>query len=474
MKPWISAISVAWTLVLGSFVASGQASNRQTHPLEGKRSSGSLDRVEVVLEVAGNLKVPDPTGATTGNKPPMKVTANLTYEEKTLDWPAGGPGVLRSVRHYEKADASLRVDEQEFRPVLRDERRLIANEIEDAKITLFNPSGTLTREELDLIELPGNSLLLEGLLPDKPVALNDTWKHPDWLMAAICTLDAIGSNDAQSVLRLVSDGVARIEISGRVEGIVSGLSTSMELKGKYHFDIKTGRITWFAVVLKENRAPGLLGPGLDVVARLQMKVSPLEKPAHLTEAALQDVKLSSTPELRQLHYKSPDATWEVTHDRRWIVHEGKDTVLLRMADAGDYIAQCNVAAGSVTSAGSGLTLAKFQDEIRQALGKSFGQLVRAEETKGEGGLRAYHVVVQGEAQQMPIRWIYHRLSDRGGRQIILAFTVKRDLLERFGRADEELIAALRFLDPKLAAKPTPAADGKLPEKPRPVAEGSKK
>ncbi len=302
--------------------------------------------------------------------------------------------------------------------------------------------------------MPCNSLLLEALLPDKPVALNDTWKHPDWLMAAICTLDAIGYNDAQSVLRMVSDGVARIEISGRVEGIVGGLSTAMELKGNYQFDTKTGRITSLTLALKENRVGGLLGPGLEVVGRLQMKVSPLDKPAHLTEAALQDVKLSATPGLRRLQYRAAEAGWEVTHDRRWIVMDGKNTTLLRMADAGDYVAQCNVATGSDAASGGGLTLTKFKDEIQAALGKSFGKLVLAEETQGPGGTRLFHVVVQGEAQQLPIQWIYYRLADRSGRWLVFAFTVKQDLLERFGGADEELVAAARFLDPKLAAKPS--------------------
>jgi hypothetical protein len=401
----------------------------------------------------------------------MKAKASLTYEEKTLDPPARAGQLIRSMRYYEKAEASIQVGEDQFRPTLRDERRLVANQIDGAQSTLFSPSGTLTREELDLIDFFANSLLLDALLPDKPVSLNDTWKHPDWLIAALCGLDAIGSNDAQSVLRLVSDGTATIEMSGRAEGIADGLPTSIELKAKYRFDVRTGRITRFGLVLKENRAPGPVGPGLDVAARLQVEVSTLDKPVHLTEAALRDLNPTSSPELTQLQYKSAQGGWELAHDRRWlVVHEKQDTSLLRMVDAGDYIAQCNVSTGSDVSAGSELTLAKFQEDIRQALGKSFGRFVRAEESKPDGGLRVYHVVVQGEAQQIPIQWIYYRLADRRGRQIIFAFTVKQDLLGRFEQADEELVRAIRFADPKVASKPAPVAGGRLPERPRPVGE----
>jgi hypothetical protein len=472
MKPSIVALGVAWIFAFGHFVVSGWAASRDPYTLESKRTRGSLDRVEVVLEVDGNLKFPDTGVGSAEKKPPMKATANLSYEEKTQDFSARGGEILRSMRYYDKADATIQVGDDQFRPTLRDQRRLIVNEIDGAKITLFNPSGMLTLDELDLIDFLGNSLVLDGLLPDKPVAMNDTWKHPDWLMATLCTLDAIGSNDAQSSLRLVSGGVANVEMSGRVEGIAGGLSTSIELKAKYRFDTKTGRITWFALVLKENRVPGPLGPGLDVVARLQIKVAPLDKAVHLTEEALRDVKTVAAPELTQLHYQSPHGGWELDHNRRWVlVQERKETTLLRLLDDGDYVGQSSISAGSDVAAGKEPTLAKFQEEIRQGLGASFGRFAGSQESKGEAGQKIYRVVVQGEPQQIPIQWIYYRLADRSGRQIIVAFTVKRDLLGRFAKADEELVGGLRFADPKLAANPAPAADGKLPEKPKPVIEG---
>ena len=471
MKPSIIALGAACTLILGLSPGLGPAAGRENYSLKTKRAPGTLDRVEVVLEVDGDLKVPDPGGGKAPKRPPLKAKASLTYEEKTLDSPAKAGQSIRAIRRYEKAEATIQVGEDQLRPTLREERRLIASQIDGAQATLFSPSGTLTREELDLIDLPANSLLLDAFLPDNPVALNDTWKHPDWLLAALCGLDAIASNDTQSVLQLVSDGVARIEMSGGVEGIADGLPTSIDLKAKYRFDMKTGRIARFALDLKENRTAGPVGPGLDVTARLQIDVSTPEKPVHLTEAALQDLKLTPTPALTRLEHKSGAGGWALSHDRRWlIIHDTQDAILLRMVDAGDYVAQCNVSLGSEPSTGSGLSLAKFQDDIRQALGKSFGRIARAEESKSEGGIRVYRVVVQGEAQQIPIQWIYYRLVDRRARQMVFAFTVKQDLVGRFGEADAELVHGLRFADPKVASKPGPAADGKLPERPRPVGE----
>ena len=54
-----------------------------------------------------------------------------------------------------------------MKPALRDEHRLITAELRGPKLTLFSPDGPLSREELDLLDIFGDSLALEGLLPDE-------------------------------------------------------------------------------------------------------------------------------------------------------------------------------------------------------------------------------------------------------------------------------------------------------------------
>ncbi len=474
MRNLILALGVAPLLAVCSLAAAEPtAKTRETYPLESKRAAGTVDRVEVVLEAGGDLLPGDMTngGAAKPSPVKMKAVANLTYEEKSLEVPIKAGGILRSVRHYDKAEATIHVGGDDIRPTLRDQRRTIAVEIDGGEATLFSPAGMLTREELDLLDLPGNSLLLERLLPGKPVALNDTWKHPDAVLAALCGLDAVSSNAAESVLRLVSDGVARIEMSGTVAGTADGASTSIEVKAKYRFDTKSGRVTWFGLVTQEKRPPGAVGPGLDVAARLQIKVAPGEKPVHLADAALKDLKPVPTEESKQLQFLSREAGWELAHDRRWIViQERKDTVVLRMVDEGDYVGQCNISAASRPPEGKEVTLSAFQDDVRQSLGKSFGQLVRAGQSHSDADYRVYRVVIQGEVAQMPIQWVYYRLADRSGRQVILAFTVKGEYVDRFARADEELVRSLRISEPRVAAKPVPVAAGDVPDKPKPASE----
>ena len=70
----------------------------------------------------------------------------------------------------------------------------------------------MTREELELIDVQADSLLVDRFLPDKPVAVGDTWKPSEKLMAQLLGLDEVGQTDVQCMLKEVTDQVARFEM----------------------------------------------------------------------------------------------------------------------------------------------------------------------------------------------------------------------------------------------------------------------
>jgi hypothetical protein len=257
------------------------------------------------------------------------------------------------------------------------------------------------------------------------------------------------------VLQSAADGEAQIEMAGHIAGTVNGLSSTIQLKAKYRFDTKAGRITWFALLVKESREPGPIGPGLDVVARLQVKVTPEAECSQLDKAALEGLAVEPSPALLQLSYASAEPGWEMTYDRRWVViSEGKGLTILRMADGGSYLAQCNV---SATAPGEGkqVTLAEFQEDIRRALAKNFRQFTKASEATTAAEYQVYRVAAQGEASGVPIEWIYYRLADKRGRQVVILFTVEPNMEGKFEGSDIELARAVRFSDAKVATNPQP-------------------
>ena len=381
----------------------------------------------------------------------MSVVCNLRYDEKMLEVPGGSADRLRSVRHYDQANAVIKIDEDGIKPALRSERRLIGVQIDLPKVTLFSPKGMLTRDELELIDVLGNSLLLDGLLPEDPVAVDDSWKHSPEMMAALLGLDAVSQTDVESRLRELTDSAARMEMSGKVEGAYGGASTEIELKAKYRFDRRSQRIDWIAMLVQEKRSIGHVEWGVDAVARIQVTISPQSKAPQLADTALEQLPLSSTAELNRLTYKSAKG-WQLTHDRSWYVTgDHSNLTILRMLDRGELVAQCNISTLPKLAPDKTVTLTEFQHDVQKALGKSFGEFVEAGQWAGEADYRVYRVVVRGEVSEVPIQWYYYLITDRHGRQAAPAFSVGADLVERFDEADRELVRSLRFLDPQLAS-----------------------
>ncbi len=421
------------------------AEQPKTVTLKSSRAAGTIDHVVVLLEVGGDVKAAE-QGKVESDK--MSVVCTLDYDERTLEVPAGGEPRFRSIRHYNKADAVIKVGEGGFKPTLRDGRRLVVAEIADgSETTLLSPSGPLTRDELDLIDILGNSLLMDRLLPEKPVAVDDTWKHSDKLIAALLGLDAVSESTVVSKLTEVTDAVARMEVAGEVQGAIGGVSTEIALKAKYRFDRRSNRIDWIGLLVKEKRSIGHVLRGVELVARLQMQIGPKADSAKLGDAVVEEAGVEPNDEQRQLEYESPKAGWRLTHDRCWFVYSAdRDHVILRLIERGELVAQCNISPLPDFPVDKPETLAAFQEEIKQALGKKFGEFVEAGQWMNDQEHRVLRVVVRGMVEDLPIQWFYYLVADKQGRQVALAFTVEAKLLENLGEADRTLIDAMRFIE----------------------------
>jgi hypothetical protein len=430
-------------LALVTSAAAWGADNKsglQTYALQSARHRGDLDRVQVLLEVGGELKFKP--GVQKAEPVKMTVAARLAYHEKLIQRASRQDRVTRAIRYYEDATAELKIGDKEFRPALRQQRRLVAVSVDRGGPVLFSPAGSLMREEVDLIDVPGCSALVDQLLPDRAVAPGDRWKHEDQLMAGLLGLEEVRQNSAQTVLDSVVDGIARMQLSGHVEGVVDGAATQIELKGKYHFDTQTKRIIWFGLLIKENREPGDVASGLDVVARLQMQIATLEQSEQLTEAKLQGLSLEPTPQRTQLIHRSADPAWHMTHDRSWyLTADDPVLVIFQLLDQGQRIAQCNI---SPRARGKGVTLEQFQDQIRSSLDKHFGQFVEAGESINPSQCHVLRVVVRGEVSDLPIQWYYYLVSNDQGRQVVFTFTVANESISRFDAADQKLVRTFGF------------------------------
>lgn len=439
-------------VVLATIVAIQFAPNSlgETYQLQSERQPGVVDLVEATLEVGGDVRI-----AAEGKEQRVKVSvgANFVYEEKTLLLPVDVGGPASSIRYYRTADGEVKAEDDRYRPTLRKDRRLIAVRTDGADVTVFSPQGPLILDELDLVDVLGNSLLLDRLLPIESVTPGNPWKHSDDLMAALLGLDSITASNVQSELTEVNAGIARFEMSGQIDGREGGTKTEVELKGKYHFDLNSKRVIWFGLLVAQDRSTDHVEGGLDVVARLQMKITPNTPSEHLSAAAMAGFSPDLTDQLMRLEYESAVGGWRLAMDRRWlVVGERQGRAVLQFLDRGDRLAQCQVSP-SATANTTQVTLAAFQEDVAGALGGKFKAFVNASQRHSEADYRVYRVVAEGETEGVPMQWIYYLVTDSHGHQAAVAFVLEKKLLDAFGQADGELVATLRLAEPKVAANP---------------------
>lgn len=441
-----------------AIAAERPAAGADDQSLAARHAPGDVTQVEVLLEVGGDLTVVDDKEKKV-HALKMSVVGSMVYDEKRLPATGQEPGEVRSVRNYRRCDAVIKIDKGGARPRLRDDRRLVSVAGSTGRTTMFSPTNPLSREELDLIEIPASSLLVEQLLPDRPVSPGDEWQHSNDLVAALLNLDAVSECDVRSRFKEVTAAAAQLELAGTVHGATEGVSTEIELKGRYKFDLKARRITWVALLIKEKRPIGHVAPGVDVAARLQMKITPNVTGEALSDHALAGLILEPRPDSTLLEYESAHGGFRFLHDRGWhVVNEARDSVVLRLVDRGELVAQCNVTALPPVEPGKRLTLAKFQEDIERSLGKTFGRFESAGESVNAAGHHLSRVITTGEVEKLPIQWNYYLVADGRGHQVVAAFTLESALVDRFGTSDASILATLRFLanSADTAAQPTVA------------------
>lgn len=413
-----------------------------TYDLAVDSRPGVVEQVHVVLEVRGELRMnPDGTQVT---QLPLLVTGRLQYEEISES------GVKRdiwakSARYYETAKAEIRIDGKTLTSELGQDRRSVFVQSGSDETHFFTAGALLTRDELELVDVQGNSHLLQFLLPGKPAALGEVFTIDDDKLARVLGLDLLTKNEMQCRLVNVEEKIAMFEAAGAVIGAVGGIHSELEITAKYNFDRQRRRISWFAAHIKETRAIGHAEPGFEVEARLRLATLPLERPKHLTNDQLAALRTVDEPTRSSLVFKPASGTYQILHDTRWrAMLDRHDVSILRLVDRGDLIAQCNISELPKRKQDERLSLAEFQRDVQKSLGDNFEQLLEASEYSAANGNRILRAVASGTASGLPIQWIYYHIGNDAGASVALAFTLEEKLVERLAEADRQIVESLEF------------------------------
>lgn len=444
---------------LASAVIGAEAAD-STILLRSARQPGQTDHVTIQVQVGGEMKYAE---AGKPQQEKMSVLRELDYFEKTLDIGNETSDVWRSVRDYQKASAKVTVGEDGFQRTLPPQHHLIAAEASKQATTLFSTNGNLTRDELDAIDIQVNTLLLDRLLPEKPVAVGDEWAHSPELMAAMLGLDEVAKCTVQSTLKEVNKSRALCEMTGQVEGSINGVSTKIDIKGKYRLLLATKRVDWMGMLIQEDRKASFVEDGVDAVSRLDIRLKPVDTPESLADAAVAKLATKATPASTALCFESPGGDWQCRHDRQWHPHydRPKNTVVkLRRVDRAGAGGHCIISTLPERDPEKLPTLEEFQEDIRRALGKNFGEFVEASQAANDANCRVYRAVAHGTDSDIAMRWIYYLVADPQGRQVALTFAVEQKLVDRFADADKPLVKSLRFNEKEKKVAPEKKAETK--------------
>lgn len=432
--------------------------------LSPNAAPNGVSKISIELDAGGhNLVRPEPedpkprNAPTTDQKLPMSVSAKLKYVERRLAPSAQSTnGTPLAVRYYEQADAVLKVDQSGRAPKLATEHRLFVMEGDGNRTSLYCVDGALPREQLDLVEVIGNSYFVDQLLPNKPVAEGDSWGHDAAVMGPFLALDKVAVCEVQSVLDGYNASFAKIRLEGVIHGMADGAATELDVRALYLFDRRLRRVTRLNLAIKENRSIGGATPGLDAVAKLQVTIEPTKSSDRLTDAAVAKATKARRTAARAVLYEAAPLGFRIQHDRQWFVtSEQREAVTLRRVDQGDLVAQCTLTALPPKSAGRQISLEQFQKDVTYSLGKSFGEMVSSRQWQNAAGHFCFELVARGLVEEVPVEWHYYLIAPESGHRVSVAVTIEKPMIDRVANADRELVESLELF-PRMPAAQTAA------------------
>lgn len=421
-------------------------------------------RVLAEMKAQGELRPAAAPGAKVPAGVPLRVESRFDYYERVTEVAADGQPT-RAARYARQAAVAINSPGRPMTALLRPEVSTLLARVRNGQVVMFSPGGPLTRQELDMVQLPADPLLWSGLLPAKPVAVGETWAIGAEAARALSEYEALATNTLRAKLEEADAAVARIHLAGQVRGAVRGGEGTVTIDGTLTFDRAAGRVSGLDLERTETRAPGHVEAGLDFKGRLTVKREPADVPAELADTILAALPAEVRSTLELLKFTPPEGRYVLYHDRYWhLFWEDRRLAVLKRLDQGEIVAQCNLSRGPQAGKGRHQDPAQFRQDIREALGKRFTAFVGAGEVSEdpEAGFR-YKVAVQGREGDRDVLWYYYLIASPEGDQLLATFTLNLADKDRLGNKDLEMVGTLEWVEE--AAGRTGAAGATSPAPP---------
>lgn len=411
--------------------------------------------VTLELELGGQLLTPSANEQAEQQRLPVQAKAKLVYDEIQQQSDSS-----RYVRLYRTVQGETKVAERRNAPELRESRRLIVAHVTADGLQLTGVEGLLSREESQVLEVVGDSLTLNGLLPGKKVMLGDTWQHEAEAMSLLTGVDSIGLCEVSSVLAEANGRFARCQMAGAVHGVMHGASVELEINAIYLVDLRRGCVSQLNLAIREQRAIGPATPGLDAVAKIRVKRSPVGDQSPLTATVVAKATDASPPASQPVVMQSDELGFKTNLDANWYpMGQHGETMTIRRVTPDGLVAHGNFVKLDPKPLDASAALTDFRRDFLLSLGNEAVQLVSEEQWVNQSGHRVMTVVAAGKIADQDIEWRAYQIAPPEQREdlhrLAITFTVERSELGRLGRSDRDLVDRIELLpaEQSLSSRP---------------------
>ena len=426
---WLSA-----SVILLSATA---ASAADTYELREPNAAVAM-RVSSHVEIEGHFLTPSADGKAV--KWPVRSVVDYEYVERRIDGTGRDAENLRSLRYYKRAESQTTVGQRQTSQRLGDALRLLVAQGRTSHVELYSTSSLMTRNDLDLLGTPGDTLAALALQPRNRVELNEEWNQ------LLTGTEAVTRSELVCSLDSVTRGTARISFRGSIEGATLGAAARTELDGHFEFRIGERYVSRFELRQSEKRSVGTVSPGLEVVANCVWQRQPDATQSVITDEVADTIPVNPGENRLALSFRSP---WKarLVHDRNWhVFHQTPEMCVLRLVERGRLITQCNISRVETVAPGARTPREQFETDVRRELGPKLGEITESDRLAIKGGRFLYRVIGTGRVNDNAMTWRYYLCTAVSGRQIAFAFSTATEDLGKLSDRDIAMVRSMEFFD----------------------------
>ena len=409
--------------------------------------------VEISIAVAGKVKMKSARFGVIEED--VQVAGKQSYEQWMKFQRA--TRLCRAIRYYSHVQSDVTIGKGRFSPELRNSRKLIVDQYQLDHHRLYSPQGTLTRDELDLVDTQLSPTLFYQLLPAVPVDVGDQWGLESSALSAMLALDAVAQNDVKATLQGIEGQQASIVCQGDVAGGVNGVLTQIQLTIQAVYHMPSRSFTKVSLDMTERREIGHAKPGLDVHTKVIVQTRPLEKLATLTEPIVEkcDRPVTGRDELLSLIPVSDAIELELSRD--WhVMMDQPDLLVMRQVIRGELVSQCSLSRLEPLSNDKRMSTELLKQQIQKSLGDQLAEFTETTQQPLRGEHPYIRISAVGLVGDITFQWVYHHVTDKTGNQYLFVFTIPNEKVAQFGQQDHEVVNSFVFRA-ESGKKPVPAS-----------------